>query len=132
MPKDSHGSGSRHRIEWMLAGLGALIICGSVGFLGYKAWTDGDGPPAIQCETLEIRRVPTGYVVEIKLRNEGAATAAQLKIVGELIKDNSVIESGEAVFDYVPAGSTRSGGLFFLNDPRAYQLRIHPEGYQRP
>jgi uncharacterized protein (TIGR02588 family) len=35
-------------------------------------------------------------------------------------------------FQYVPAGSQRRGGLYFVHDPRRLKLVLSPLGYEVP
>ena len=136
MPKHDRSrrtkSDSRHVVEWVVGTLGALIVCGSIVFLGYKAAVQEKSPPDITFHTLAIHRVAGGYLVELRVRNNGNATAAKLKIRGLLMNGQRIVETSEANFDFVPSQSERRGGLFFSNNPQEYELKIRTEGYERP
>ncbi len=81
---------------------------------------------------MAIRPVSGGYLVEVRLRNVGDATAAKLKVRGLLMNGQQAVEDSEATFDYLPRRSEREGGLFFTNNPQDYQLVIRAEGYEKP
>lgn len=121
-----------HIIEWVVAALGVLTLCGSVAFLIYTALTEEDAPPSIGFHTVAVHSVSGGYLVEVALRNSGSQTAAKLKVAGLLSRDGQVVETSEASFDYVPSRSERRGGLFSTNDPRKFQLRFQAQGYEKP
>ena len=55
-----------------------------------------------------------------------------MAIEGELVAPGAQAETAEAVFDYVPAHSTRKGGLYFKDDPRTGQLTLTAKGYIDP
>jgi uncharacterized protein (TIGR02588 family) len=42
------------------------------------------------------------------------------------------VERSEATIDFVPARSSRHGGLVFKNDPRRYRMEVRPVGFDRP
>ena len=73
-----------------------------------------------------------GYLVQFRAFNQGGAAAAELMIEGEATGPDGSTEASEAVLDYVPARSSREGGLWFSGDPRAGQLTLRATGYAEP
>lgn len=65
-------------------------------------------------------------------RNLKSATAAQVRIQGELQVGGQVVEKRSARLDYLPGFSRRDGGLFFGRDPRQGKLILRAESYQEP
>lgn len=118
--------------EWVAAGLGLLIVLGMLGSIGYYGLTTSQSVPAVRIEHAGTDAVPGGYVVRFRAVNSSSATAAALRIAGELRQGSAVVESGEAVLDYLPGRSERQGGFFFRQDPSRYELRLYPLGYVEP
>ena len=134
-PKDRSEEGpseSRHWVEWIVGSVGALIVAGSILFLGYQGITGNETPPSIVFRIGAIRPVASGHLVEFSLSNKGGSTAAKLRVRGLLLKDNRIVESSEATFDYAPPQSERHGGLIFAHNPRQFEIRIRAEGYEKP
>lgn len=80
----------------------------------------------------EIERQPGGYLVRIRADNVSGATAAAFQFEGLLRRDGTIIERSTGTFDYVPRGSTETGGLWFTEDPSTMDLQVRPMGYQEP
>jgi uncharacterized protein (TIGR02588 family) len=54
-------------------------------------------------------------------------------LVEGVLKDGAeIIETSEVTIDYVPAGSQRQAGLFFIRDPQQYELQLSAKGYEQP
>jgi uncharacterized protein (TIGR02588 family) len=125
---------SRHRIEWIVGSLGLAIVVGVVAFLLVQSLQVKVNPlPLVfSFRVVSIDRVGDKHVVKFKVLNQGNTTVAALLVEGSLLQGGKAIESSEANFDYVPARSEREGGLFFANDPRAFQLTLQPKGYSLP
>lgn len=89
-------------------------------------------PPALRVETTAIAPAPEGFLVALKIRNEGGSTAASVHVGGELVDDGQVIEQSETVLDYVPENSQREAFLLFSRDPQAFSLRLRVKGMTEP
>lgn len=118
--------------EWIVAGVGVILVVGSFGFLGYEAFRGQTSHPDIVVQVDAILPIHAGYVVQINILNQGDATAATLKIEGVLLRGTKQIEMSETTLDYVPAHSQRKGGLFFASDPRRVTLQLRAKGYEEP
>jgi uncharacterized protein (TIGR02588 family) len=119
--------------EWAAAGAGGILVVLVIGFMAYEAATLGPHPSphlATRIDTI----VPTAgsYLVEFQATNTGDATAAHVVIHGELHADTGFVERSEATLDFVPARSSRQGGLVFRSDPRRYRLVVRAVGFSRP
>lgn len=119
-------------LEWGAATMGAILLLGVIGYMSYCGITQPDGPPKIALRQGPTHRAPGGFLVEFTARNEGNKTAATLKVTGQLLDGERVVEKSEATFDYVPEQSERIGGLFFTQDPSRHELRLRSEGYSAP
>jgi len=118
--------------EWTAAGVGLVL---TVAVIGYSLW-DGlaaqDGAPALKVEARPPQAIAGGHVVPLVVRNDSHATAAAVEVRGVLEQAGVVVEERRAVFAYVPGGGEARGGLVFERDPKAFTLRVAPEGYEEP
>lgn len=119
--------------EWVVAGIGAVLLLATLGFLGYEALRGGgQGVPEPSVQVLSIDAQRSGFLVRVRVRNEGRATAADLRVAGVLRQDGQELERSETAFEFVPAHSSREAGLFFTRDPRRHALEVRAESYQQP
>lgn len=119
-------------LEWIVGGIGALLVALIVGYLVYAALGRDETPPDVRLRVLEIRPFAESYVVRFEAENEGSLAAAQLVIEGELELPGGSLETGQATIDYLPPRSTREAALVFREDPSAGTLTLRPIGFARP
>lgn len=124
--------GSTSPWEWVAAGISLLLVLGAIGFMAYEAIGAPDGPPRIHVEVDSVVAGGDSYLVEVRIRNSGPSTAADLVVEGQLHADTGVVETSEVTIQFVPGGATRRAGLFFRLDPRLYRMEIRPKGFDRP
>lgn len=134
---DEGREGSRSRdgtspLEWVVAGLSALLVLGTIAFLLHDALAAPSSPPRVTVEADSIHRAGPGWLVEFRATNDGQTTAGGLTVEGTLEADTGTVERSQATIDYVPAGGTRKGGLYFTKDPARHRLKLRPTGYDRP
>ena len=118
--------------EWVVAAVGAAIVVATVGYLIFFEVSAGPPDPTISIVEHKVEQTRGGYLVTFSVRNAGHATAANLSVKGELVDGGKTVEASEVTFDYVPAFSSRSGGLFFTHDPSKAALRLHPVSFIQP
>lgn len=119
-------------LEWLLGGIGVLLVAACVGFLVHEGMS-GDGRPGeITARVTDIVSTDTTHIVMFELRNGGSQTLSNVHITGRVIDGEKELERAQATIDYLPGHSRQAGGFYFKNDPRAYKIQIWPEGYQRP
>lgn len=118
--------------EWMIAALGFALVAGAIGYMAHHALTPRTAVPELTVERMSTHVTQGGYVVRFSARNRSNATAASLRIEGELRQGPSVVETSGATLDYLPSFSERRGGLFFQQDPNRHELRLSPKGYAEP
>jgi uncharacterized protein (TIGR02588 family) len=117
--------------ERVLAGVGALLVAGMLGYLGHEAVSGDRSPPALQVRLEEVRaQGGGGFLVRFSVHNAGGRAAAQVRVRAEAA--GTAAEAAETVLDYVPAHSERGGGLLFREDPRARGLTLRAVGYAEP
>lgn len=118
--------------EWVVAGVGLVLLLSALAFLGYEATIGDEGPPAPTLHVVAVDKQRAGYLVRLRVRNEARATAAALRVAGVLTQGEREVERSDTEFQFVPGRSEREGGLFFRNDPAAFHLQVRPESYQKP
>ncbi len=118
-------------LEWVVAGLGFVLVAFAVGFMAFQAFTSQDLPPNVELTLVSVQDVRGGYLALIEARNRGDEAAAELGVEGTIERNNQEVETSETTFDFVPSGSVREGGLFFTEDPRG-ALTLRSVGYREP
>jgi uncharacterized protein (TIGR02588 family) len=119
-------------LEWLVGGLGVVLVGGTIAFLIYHALAREETPPDIRLTAERVVDLDHGYLVQFRAVNEGRSAAAEVLVEGELIGPDGATEVGEAVLDYLPPLSDRTGGLAFTTDPRRGELRLRAKGYVKP
>jgi uncharacterized protein (TIGR02588 family) len=120
-------------LEWIMAALGALAAIGLLGFIGHDALSGANRGPALLTVRAERAQAgPGGFVVDVEVRNLSDSTAAAVQIEGRLAQGGRVVETSQAVIDYVPGRGRRRAGLLFAHDPRSQRLEVRATGYQEP
>jgi uncharacterized protein (TIGR02588 family) len=136
MARDARGAGVEARqipaLEWLVAGIGALLVAGAIGYLVYHALWRDQTPPDVRIVVQRVLALEGHHLVEFRAVNRGGEPAAQLLIEGELVGPDGPVEAAEATLDHLAPGSHRDGGLFFRHDPREFELRLHAKGYVIP
>lgn len=117
--------------EWIASGIGLLLVAGTVGYMGYAALTKEDRPPDIQVEVLSVQPLRQGYLAQFRATNHGDQAAHDVHIIGTQGQGNEAEES-DATLDFLPAGSEKTGGLFFTQQPVMERLSVRAAGYQGP
>ena len=120
------------RFEWIFAAIGFTLVAGTIAFIAWEGYTDEGSPPQMTFQVQSVVEVPEGWLVELRAMNRGDKTAADVLVEGELHGPSGSVETSETSFQYLPPRSSRSGGLYFRNDPRKLELSIRAKGYESP
>ena len=131
-PRENNRQERAPRSEWIVAGIGLVIVLAVLGVLTYEAAVGGESPPSIVNQVVAVMPATGGYLVQVEVRNQGGETTAGLTLEGTLKQGEKDVETSEATLDYVPGHSVREAGLFFTQNPRLYQLELRSLGYQEP
>ena len=131
-PLPAEAGGAVPALEWACAGVGLLLVAGTIGFMGYRAVAGDDGPADPVAWAEEVRPLRGGFRVGVRARNEGGSAAAEVEIEGELRRGGEVVERSGTRLDYLAAGSEREAGLVFERDPRGLELRVRAKGFREP
>ncbi|URK88455.1 hypothetical protein LP421_14855 [Rhizobium sp. RCAM05350] len=104
-----------------------------IGWISYHAVVSSGGAPELSVRIIRQQPAPGGgYEVSFTVENKGTRTAAAVPVKGDVMDGDSVIETQEITFDYVPALSAATGALLFKTDPSTHQLDIRASGYTDP
>jgi uncharacterized protein (TIGR02588 family) len=118
--------------EWVVAGIGLVLVAGVIGFLLYEAFSGNRLPPDVKLSVESVVQIRNGYLVKITAVNEGGQTAEGVDIEGELTTGTESLERSRTTIDYLPPRSEKKAGLFFTRDPRQLDLQVRPLGYEEP
>lgn len=121
-----------HWIEWLTGAICAVLVAGMISWIGYEAVAGQKGQPELSTRIVHQDKVGDGQRAVFLIENTGTRTAATVVVQGEIRDGETVLETSEVTFDYVPAHSSVSGALLFQSTPEAGQLRIRPTGYSDP
>jgi uncharacterized protein (TIGR02588 family) len=127
--EDRRGHAAISPAEWIAVAIAAAIVVGAVVTLLLHAPRDRT-PPDLVVTVDGVEPVTAGFLVRFTIENKGGTTAAHVIVRGES-RGNAGGEDPEAVFDYVPDGARRGGGLLFAHDPRG-TLTVRAVGYREP
>lgn len=120
-------------LEWIAAAIGALLVIGTLTFIGLEALATKDGsPPILQVTPVSVASEGGSHVVQVKVTNSSSQTAAAVQIQGELRRGGQALETSNATLSYVPAQSEQMAGLLFTLDPRRYSIQVRATGYEEP
>lgn len=119
------------RYEWLAAALGAIVFIGLVGYFGREALRDEPGPPDIAVQVDSVTRASAGWIAHLSATNSGGA-ATSVRIVGELTRGDTVVETSDVALDLIGRRSTQSVGLYFSLDPAQHVLRVRPVSFVMP
>jgi uncharacterized protein (TIGR02588 family) len=119
-------------LEWIIGAFGLLLVTSVITFLVYHAITENNEPPRIGLRVHSIVNTGNGYLVKITAVNDGGSTAEGVVVEGELSSGGQPVERSHTTIDYLPFRSENQVGLFFTQDPRRFELKIRPLGYEEP
>ncbi|MBC7530081.1 MAG: hypothetical protein H7318_00790 [Oligoflexus sp.] len=119
-------------LEWIISTAGFMLVVAMLGFIAMNAMKGENSPPAITVHAEKISPNGSRFLVQIRVENKGASTAAGLTVEGVLKDGDKEVGTSTVTLDYLPAHSYRTGGLFFDKNPEALSLELRPLGYQAP
>lgn len=118
--------------EWLVAAIGLVLLVASLGYLVHDALGGDGAPPSPAVRVAGVEEQGGRFLVRVQVANESRATAADLRVEGELRRGADVVERSETQFPFLPGQSVREGGLFFRQDPRTLELVLTARSYQKP
>lgn len=108
-----------HPLEWIIGAASGLAVVALIAYLAITALTETDGPPAFELSLDDVFEGQGLWHARVTVRNFGHKTAADVVLEGALPDQTS-----EITFDYVPAGSSRTGALLFDRRPEGLALQV--------
>jgi uncharacterized protein (TIGR02588 family) len=118
--------------EWIVAGVGLVLVSGVIGLLIYEAFTGKRLPPDVKLSVASVTQTRNGFLVRITAINEGGTTAEGVIVEAELRNGTGPVERSQTTIDYLPPRSEKRAGLFFTRDPRQLELQVRALGYEEP
>lgn len=112
-------------LEWAAAALGLLLTLAALVVVLVEAFSPRT-PPDIDLRVLAIAPAGAGWRVEIEASNRGRATAADLRIEGEVAG-----ETAQTQIAYLPGRGSERATLGFDHDPRG-DLELTVRGWTEP
>lgn len=130
-PRNSSDDRRTPLAERILGAVSAAVIMVLMGFLVVRALANDGTPPDIVVEMSGVTQVGAAWLVEVEATNLGSAAATDLEIEGEMPGPGGS-ERRSIILEYVPAKSSRRGGLYFSGDPRTRPVTLRAVGYRAP
>lgn len=119
-------------LEWVISGIGLVIVAAAIGVLLYEAIAGDKSPPDVKLNVQSIAQRESGFLVKVRAENIGGEPAAQVDVSAELVEQGKVVETNGTQFDHLPPRSEKEAGVFFKRDPRQGEIRLRAHGYQEP
>lgn len=113
--------------EWVVAGIGLILLCLSMGSLIHKALDVEESEPRIAFSIESIVQQGDGVLVVARASNHGGETVSDFHVTG-----SAGSEEHELVIDYLPARSSREFGVFFATRVQKEDVKFTPGAYQMP
>jgi uncharacterized protein (TIGR02588 family) len=122
----------KNRLEWAVFAVGLVLVLATLGYLVREVATGREGPPEIVVEFGQPRAAPSGYLVPVRVRNVGPATAEDVVVSVVLNLPDGSREEGELNLAFLPRDSRREGGLHFNRDPGQGKLVVGTIAFEIP
>jgi uncharacterized protein (TIGR02588 family) len=121
-------------LEWVVAGIGALLLLASAGYMIWYGVTASDKPPEVTAKALERTHFGGTLLVHVKVHNRGGSAAANVQLAGQLTGKDGSPQSSRVVIDYVPQNAERDAYLQFAEPEggQAGKLVLRVEGMTKP
>jgi uncharacterized protein (TIGR02588 family) len=133
MTKRARAKVEKNWLEWVVFGVGLLLVVSTLAYLVYDGATSADTPPDIEVRLGESRPGGAGFLVPVTVFNRGGQTAEGVTVEVSLEGAGSPEpERGEFTVAFLPRGGTREGWVAFRSDPRAGKLSARAPGYEKP
>ena len=118
-------------IEWIGAGIGLLIVLGTIGYLTFETFSGHAKEAILGVTVMSIREHAGSFAVDVEVRNAGRGAAADVHVAGSSRASDGREARAQARLDYVPGLSTRRATLIFPFDPGAHP-DVRVSGYAKP
>jgi len=133
MTKGARKRVEKNWLEWVVFGVGLVLVVSTLAYLVYDGATSADAPPDIEVRLGEPQRGGPGFLVPVTVVNRGGETAGGVTV--EVVLEGAGSpepERGEFTLAFLPRRSTREGWVSFRSDPRTGKLTARALGYEKP
>ncbi|HZB45712.1 MAG TPA: hypothetical protein VE360_10730 [Pyrinomonadaceae bacterium] len=133
MTKKSRDKVEKNWLEWVVFGVGLVLVVSTLAYLVYDGATAADTPPDVEVRLGEPRPGGAGFLVPVTVVNRGGQTAEGVTV--EVVLEGAgqgEPERGEFTVAFLPRRGTREGWVAFRSDPRAGRLTARAAGYEKP
>jgi len=133
MTKGARGKVEKNWLEWVVFGVGLLLVVSTLAYLVYDGATAAGTPADVEVRLGEPRPGGAGFIVPVTVVNRGGQTAEGVSV--EVVLEGAGSpepERGEFTVAFLPRGGTREGWVSFRSDPRAGRLAARASGYEKP
>lgn len=118
--------------EKLVGLMGFLLICFTVVYLVWSAFSNTNQSPNIQFSLVKIQSLEQQYLVLVDVKNIGDKTASDLYLEARLSSDIGRMLRSTTQVSYLAPSSTQRVGFYFKSDPAQGELTFSPLGYQEP
>ena len=133
MNDSSKPSQSRSFAEWLSFSIAIVIVTAIVALVLYRWQTQEKQPPLLSLNSQgEVRQAEGQFYVPFTVVNRGGETVEAVQVVGELLINGQVEETGEQQIDFLSSHETESGAFIFSRNPQEGQLIIRVASYKLP
>ena len=133
MSDSSQPSQRRSFAEWLSFSVAIVIVTTIVALILYRWQTQEKQPPLLSLNRQgEVRQAEGQFYVPFTVINRGGETVEAVQVVGELLIDGQVEETGEQQIDFLSSQETESGAFIFSRNPQEGQLIIRVASYKLP
>lgn len=130
-PSHQTDRNTKNPLEWIIFGLSCLLVAAAVGILLLDAIRQNDEPASLRAKIGEVIKKEGLLVIPVTLTNDGARTAAEVRI--EVEADfPSGRKTTELAFDFVPRGGSREGFAAFAGEETPSAITPRVTGYVEP
>ncbi|MCA1618959.1 MAG: hypothetical protein LC795_06530 [Acidobacteria bacterium] len=133
MTKRERGKVEKNWLEWVVFGVGLLLVVSTLAYLVYDGATSAGTPPEVEVTLGDPVEGGAGFLVPVRVVNRGGQTAEGVTVEVVLEAGGAPEpERGEFTLAFLPRGGTREGWVAFRTDPRAGRLTARALGYEKP
>jgi|SRR5690554_3126284 len=118
--------------EKLVGLMGFLLICFTVIYLVWSAFSNTNQPPDIHFSVVRTESLEQQFLVLVDVKNSGDKAVSDLHLEASLSNPNGHIQRSTAQVSYLAPDSNQRVGFYFTSDPAEGELTFTPLGYQEP
>ncbi|MGH7580399.1 MAG: hypothetical protein ACREM9_09535 [Gemmatimonadales bacterium] len=123
---------AKNRLEWVVFGVGMVLVLATLGFLVRESVVGDSGPPEIVANLGAPRASRSGYLVPVEVSNVGRTTAEDVLVPIFLKLPDGTREEAELNIAFLPRDSKRNGWVSFRGDPEQGKLEVGAIAFEVP